>query len=106
MGQAVRMAQLEGLHTCLPESEVGRDMARRCRNLWGSLWLIDRHMSTSLGLPLTTSESVTLPWMANEASDIHEDVILGLQAKLSNLMWVILSSKSPRVTSSQPSPII
>lgn len=92
------MAQMEGLHTGLPESEIGPNVAKRSRDLWGSLWIIDRHISTATGLPLTTSDSGALPWTATETSDILEDVILRLQAKLSNLMWVILCSKSPKVT--------
>lgn len=87
------MAQMEGLHTRLPESEIGGQLARRCRSLWESLWIIDRHISTSTGLPLTTPESGAPLWMQGDVSDVHEDTILRLQAKLSNLMWVILCSK-------------
>lgn len=93
VGQALRIAQMEGLHTRLPEDILGHAMVRRCRSLWGSLWIMDRHISTSNGLPVSTPDSGASPWTAYGTTDADEDIVLGLQAKLSDLMWVILGSK-------------
>ena len=84
---------MEGLHTRLPESEIGHDVVMRCRSLWGSLWIMDRHISTSNGLVVSTLDCGASPLTAYGSAHTDEDLILSLQAKLSNLMWEILNSK-------------
>ena len=84
---------MEGLHTRLPESQLGRNVVKRCRSLWGSLWIMDRHISTSNGLPVSTPDCGASPLTAYGSTEVDGDLILSLQAKLSNLMWAILNSK-------------
>lgn len=52
VAQAIRIAQLEGLHTQLPEEALGSDTVARCRKLWWTLYIMDRHFSCSLGVPM------------------------------------------------------
>ena len=44
----MRIAQMEGLHVQLPHTELGQETVLRCRSIWGTLWLMDRHFSTSM----------------------------------------------------------
>lgn len=90
----MRIAQLEGMHTRLPEEELGLDTVVRCRNLWWNLYNLDRHISISLGLPVSIADS-DITAFTNIPCDVYrEDATLGLQAKLSHLLSTILSSSS------------
>lgn len=93
IGQAIRIAQLEGLHTQLPEEELDAGIVSRCRNLWWTLYIMDRHFSSSLGLPMTTQDSdiTTLIDPPNTCS--QRDATVSLEVRLSHLLSVILTSE-------------
>ncbi|KAE8138985.1 Zn(II)2Cys6 transcription factor [Aspergillus pseudotamarii] len=92
VGQAIRIAQLEGLHTELPEEELGAATVTRCRNLWWTLYIMDRHLSSSLGLPMTTQDSDITTLIDPPSTCSQRDVTLSLQIRLSHLLSSILTS--------------
>ncbi|KAH6658848.1 Zn(II)2Cys6 transcription factor [Plectosphaerella plurivora] len=92
VGQALRIAQLEGIHTQLPEDELGRETVQRCRSLWCTIWIMDRHISTSLGLSMSTADCDFSGITGEPAIEKEEDTVLILQAKLSQLNWEILQT--------------
>ncbi|CAG8060872.1 unnamed protein product [Penicillium salamii] len=93
LGQAMRIAQYEGLHTQLSEEQLGTDVVARCRNLWWTLYIMDRHFSYSVGLPMSAQDSdITTP--IEPCTTSHRDVALSLQVKLSHLLSTILTSES------------
>ncbi|KAF7621143.1 hypothetical protein AFLA_011453 [Aspergillus flavus NRRL3357] len=92
VGQAIRIAQLEGLHTELPEEELGISTVTRCRNLWWTLYIMDRHLSSSLGLPMTTQDSDITTLIDPPSTCSERDVTLSLQVTLSHLLSSILTS--------------
>lgn len=93
LGQAIRIAQFEGLHTRLPEEQLGAETVVRCRNLWWTLYIMDRHFSYSVGLPMTTQDDDIGTLIDPPSSCSDRDVTLSLQAKLSHLLSFILTSK-------------
>ncbi|SPO07038.1 uncharacterized protein DNG_09732 [Cephalotrichum gorgonifer] len=95
VGQAIRIAQLEGLHTQLPEDELGVNVVVRCRNLWWTLYIIDRHFSSSLGLPMSTPDSdITALIDSTSSTAPQRDSLLSLQVRISRQLSFILKSKS------------
>ncbi|CRK22485.1 hypothetical protein BN1708_013425, partial [Verticillium longisporum] len=92
LGHAIRIAQLEGLHTPLPEKELGVQMVKRCRNLWWTLYIMDRQFSTSLGLPMSIQDSGITTHLSVPGENSQEDTAVVLQVKLSQLLSHILSS--------------
>ncbi|KAM0283258.1 hypothetical protein ACHAQH_002552 [Verticillium albo-atrum] len=97
LGHAIRIAQLEGLHTPLPERELGTQTVKRCRNLWWTLYIMDRQFSTSLGLPMSMQDSgITTP-LSLPGETSQEDTALVLQVKLSQLLSHILSFKTLQI---------
>ncbi|OAQ92981.1 Zn(II)2Cys6 transcription factor [Purpureocillium lilacinum] len=90
VGQAIRIAQLEGLHTQLPEDELGVDIVMRCRNLWWTLYVMDRHFSSSLGLPMSTQDSDITALVNIPGTSSQQDSLLGLQVRLSRLLSFII----------------
>ncbi|KAM0327639.1 hypothetical protein ACHAQA_005932 [Verticillium albo-atrum] len=92
LGHSIRIAQLEGLHTPLPEQELGARTVKRCRNLWWTLYIMDRQFSTSLGLPMSMQDGGITTHLSLPGENSQEDTALVLQVKLSQLLSHILSS--------------
>lgn len=92
VGQAIRIAQMEGLHTQLPEDELGAGTLTRCRNLWWTLYIMDRHISSSLGLPMTTPDSDITTVIDPPSTCLQRDAILSLNVRLSHLLSFILTT--------------
>ncbi|QPC74626.1 hypothetical protein HYE68_005378 [Fusarium pseudograminearum] len=92
LGQAIRIAQLEGLHTQLPDSELGSETVTRCRDLWWTLYIMDRHFSSSLGLPMSVQDSdISTPVNPPNVGS-QDDSARSLQVNLSHLLSVILTT--------------
>lgn len=89
---AVRIAQMDGIHTQLPGDELGDETVNRCRNLWGTLCIMDQYCTSSLGLTPSTADCDILA----QAPSLQQDTILSLQTKLSQLLAVILTSRPPQ----------
>lgn len=83
---------MEGLHTQLPEEQLGKDTVDQCRNLWWTLYILDRRFSSGLGIPVIVHDNdiATLPTPLTSAT--QEDATLCLQVKLWQIMSHILSS--------------
>jgi proline utilization trans-activator len=95
--QAIRIAQLKGLHTQLPESELGEEIVARCRNLWWTLYIMDRHFSSSLGIPMTTQDRDISTLLDLDESAGQRDPTLRLQVRLWGLLSTIVSCKQSYV---------
>ncbi|GFN19694.1 fungal specific transcription factor domain-containing protein [Aspergillus tubingensis] len=56
VGQAMRMAMAHGMHTCMPVTELGRHSVERCRKIWWTVYILDRHMTSIQGLPQSVDD--------------------------------------------------
>ncbi|PWY72751.1 fungal-specific transcription factor domain-containing protein [Aspergillus eucalypticola CBS 122712] len=56
VGQAMRMAMAHGMHTCMPVMDLGRDSVERCRKIWWTVYILDRHMTSIQGLPQSVDD--------------------------------------------------
>ena len=93
LGQALRIAQMEGLHTQLPEDALGVEKVVYCRDLWWTLYIMDRHFSSTIGLPMSVNHSdITTP-INPPTQGLPADSSRSLQVNLSHLLSVILTSK-------------
>ncbi|KAI5456598.1 Zn(II)2Cys6 transcription factor [Mariannaea sp. PMI_226] len=90
LGQALRIAQFEGIHTQLPESELGIETVTWCRDLWWTLYIMDRHFSASVGLPMSVQDSDMTVDPPNV--DSQGDSARSLQVNLSHSLSVILKT--------------
>ncbi|KAE8420420.1 hypothetical protein BDV36DRAFT_281516 [Aspergillus pseudocaelatus] len=90
--QAIQIAQFEGLHTQLPEEQLGAETVSRCRDLWWTLYILDRHFSYSVGLPMMTQDSDISTPIDPPSTCSHRDIVMSLQAKLSHLLSNILNT--------------
>lgn len=85
---------MDGLHTELPEDGLGAATVNRCRNLWWTLYMMDRHFSSSLGIPMITHDSDISALVEPTNSCSQSDAAFSLQVKLSHLLSFILSCES------------
>ncbi|KAG7068912.1 Zn(II)2Cys6 transcription factor [Colletotrichum scovillei] len=92
IAQAIRIAQLEGLHTQLPEDALGTQTVARCRNLWWTLYIMDRHFSCSVGVPMNTQDADITTVLDPPSICSQRDATLGLQVKLSRLLSSIITT--------------
>ncbi|KAF5003856.1 hypothetical protein FDECE_9621, partial [Fusarium decemcellulare] len=92
LGQAIRIAQLEGLHTQLPDNELGIETVTCCRDLWWTLYIMDRHFSSSLGLPMSVQDSDITTTVNPPNIGSQGDSARSLQVNLSHLLSVILTT--------------
>ncbi|KAH8691419.1 fungal-specific transcription factor domain-containing protein [Talaromyces proteolyticus] len=90
VGHAIRIAQMEGMHTQLPEEVLGPATVARCRNLWWSLYIMDRHFSPSLGLPMTTKDS-DITTLINPPNSSPRDLTFSLQTQLGTFLEITRS---------------
>ncbi|KAJ5380211.1 uncharacterized protein N7496_002639 [Penicillium cataractarum] len=51
VGQAMRLAMAHGMHTDMPIRDLGLHAVERCRKIWWTVYILDRHMSSIQGLP-------------------------------------------------------
>lgn len=81
------------MHTQLPEEVLGAATVARCRNLWWSLYTMDRHFSPSLGLPMTTKDSEITTLISSSSSN-PRDLAFSLQVRITRMRSFIISSMS------------
>lgn len=81
------------MHTQLPEEVLGAMTVARCRNLWWSLYIMDRHFSPSLGLPMTTKDS-EITTLISSPSSSPRDLAFSLQVRITRMHSFIIGSKS------------
>ncbi|KAL5341923.1 hypothetical protein BJX70DRAFT_10513 [Aspergillus crustosus] len=92
IGHAIRIAQMDGMHTQLPEDELGADTVARCRNLWWTLYVLDRHISSSVGASMTPQDGDITILLDPPNASSQSDATLGLLVRLSHLLSYILAS--------------
>ncbi|EAA63258.1 hypothetical protein AN3290.2 [Aspergillus nidulans FGSC A4] len=99
VGHAIRIAQMDGMHTQLPEDELGLETVARCRNLWWTLYVLDRHISSSVGASMTPEDSdiTTLLEPLTATACSQSDTTLSLSVRLSHLLSYILSYNPAQV---------
>ncbi|OJI83682.1 hypothetical protein ASPTUDRAFT_55703 [Aspergillus tubingensis CBS 134.48] len=56
VGQAMRMAMAHGMHTFMSVTDLGRDNVERCRKIWWTVYILDRHMTSIQGLPQSVDD--------------------------------------------------
>lgn len=89
----MRIGQLEGLHTELPAEEIGLEIVNRSYNLWWTVYVLDRHLSSSLGLPVSIQDAdITTP-LTRAKDSLHKEAILNLQVRVSRLLSRIFACK-------------
>ena len=97
IGQALRKTLEQGMHTQMSSQDLDESMVQRCRKVWWTVYMLDRQMSSLMGLPLAIRDedvSAPLPIFPNQS---QKNYALLLHVRLSRLVAEILNSKSFKV---------
>jgi hypothetical protein len=98
IGQAMRIALVQGMHTDMPIEPLGRPLVQRCRKIWWTIYILDRHMTSLMGLPQSIQdEDITCQFPDFTASP-QRAAALNIQIKLARVHAEITRSKFIQVS--------
>ncbi|KAJ5400087.1 hypothetical protein N7465_010576 [Penicillium sp. CMV-2018d] len=86
IGQALRIALGFGLHRERPPNQSQYDSTERCRNLWWTVYILERNFTTSMGLPICLQDHDITASLPNTQSDIRKGVAISFLVKSSKIV--------------------
>ncbi|KAJ5595536.1 uncharacterized protein N7459_001744 [Penicillium hispanicum] len=86
IGQAMRMAMAEGMHTQMPIEYLGEPMVQRCRKIWWTVYILDREMTSLMGLPQSLSDNHVNTLLPEFPGSIQRTAGIGMHIKLSRII--------------------
>lgn len=92
IGQALRMALENGMHTEMHSQQIDRSLVQSSCETWWTVYILDRQMSSLMGVPMGISDdSITaaLPIIANHP---QRSLASNIQIKLSRVLAQILNT--------------
>jgi proline utilization trans-activator len=85
IGQAMRIAQAQGMHTDMPMAELGERTVQRCRRIWWTIYILDRQMTALMGLPQSIRDDDITCQLPNFSGSTQRSAALNMQIKLSRI---------------------
>ncbi|KNG45003.1 fungal specific transcription factor domain-containing protein [Stemphylium lycopersici] len=85
IGQAMRISMIQGMHTDMPVKNLGEPLVQRCRKIWWTVYILDRQMTSLMGLPQSIRDgdiSCQLPAFVGSA---QRAAALSMQIKLARI---------------------
>ncbi|KAF9639249.1 hypothetical protein BFW01_g11055 [Lasiodiplodia theobromae] len=83
IGQAMRIALCHGMHTDMPVRHLGEAHVERCRRAWWTTYVLDREMTSLMGLPQSIHDDDVHPDLPTFSGSIQRTAALSMQIKLS-----------------------
>ncbi|KAF2193676.1 Zn(II)2Cys6 transcription factor [Zopfia rhizophila CBS 207.26] len=92
IGQAMRMALAHGMHTDMPISHLGEHLVQRCRKIWWTVYILDRQMTSLMGLPQSVRDDDVYCQLPSFSGSIQRTAALSMQIKLARIIAEINST--------------
>ncbi|KAK7228238.1 hypothetical protein V2G26_000408 [Clonostachys chloroleuca] len=89
IGEAIRMALGQGMHTDMPQDELGADVVERSRKAWWTAYLLDRQMTSLMGVPQSIHDDDVHSQLPDYADSPQRRTALAMQIRLSRTMCAI-----------------
>ncbi|EKG14254.1 hypothetical protein MPH_08544 [Macrophomina phaseolina MS6] len=83
IGQAMRIALCHGMHTDMPMQHLGEAHVERCRRAWWTVYVLDREMTSLMGLPQSIHDDDVHPALPTFSGSVQRTAALNMQIKLS-----------------------
>jgi len=87
------MALGHGLHTDMPAHILGNNHVERCRRIWWTVYMLDRDMTSLLGLPQSIADDDICPTLPEYAGSEHYRTMLAIRIQLCGTIARINRSK-------------
>ncbi|KAE8308255.1 hypothetical protein BDV41DRAFT_581645 [Aspergillus transmontanensis] len=92
IGQAARIAQAQGMHTDMSAEHLGDAIVQRCRRIWWTIYILDRQMTSLMGLPQSIRDDQLHHQLPYFPGSPQKAIALGMQIKVCQIMDEINSS--------------
>lgn len=89
----MRAAVVEGIHTDGQSQQHSESYLERSRQIWWTIYLLDCHMSSLMGTPLSLAEQDITAQLPRFASSTQKTLGLSLHVKLAKITVQILRSE-------------
>ena len=95
IGQALRIALEQGMHANMQGQGLDDAHVQRSMNAWWTVYILDRQMSSLMGVPLALKDSEISAPLPAIAGSRQKSLALEIHVKLSRILSHILNSKRP-----------
>lgn len=85
IGQAMRIALIQGMHTDMPVTNLGDAVVQRCRKIWWTIFILDRHMTSLMGLPQSVRDEDISCKLPDYQASPQKAAALSMQIKLARV---------------------
>lgn len=92
IGQAKSVAMNHGMHTDMPVMDLGPGLVQRCRKIWWTVYVLDRQMTSLMGLPQSTLDEGVFCQLPSYPGSLHRTTALSMQIKFARIIAEISSS--------------
>ncbi|KAI5926861.1 hypothetical protein F4810DRAFT_492398 [Camillea tinctor] len=92
IGQATRIALVYGMHTEMPILDLGEQHVQRCRRIWWTVYVLDRQMTSLMGLPQSVRDEDIETKIPTFQGSTQRTVALSMQIRLSRIIAEINAS--------------
>ncbi|KAM0351111.1 hypothetical protein ACHAPU_002895 [Fusarium lateritium] len=82
IGQAMRVALGQGMHTDMPVDELGEQIVERSRRIWWTVYVLDREMTSLMGLPQSVHDDDIHPQLPHFDGSSQRVAALHMQIRL------------------------
>jgi proline utilization trans-activator len=89
----MRIALIQGMHTDMPVENLGQPLVQRCRKIWWTVYILDRQMTSLMGLPQSIQDDDISCQVPTFAGSAQRAAALNLQIKLARIYAEIARSK-------------
>ena len=89
----MRIALAQGMHTDMPAAQLGEDVVQRCRKIWWTIYLLDRQMTSLMGLPQSIQDDQLYHALPSFSGSPQKVIGVAMQIKMCQIIAEINSSK-------------
>jgi proline utilization trans-activator len=88
----MRIALAQGMHTDMPIADLGEPVVQRCRKIWWTIYILDRQMTSLMGLPQSIRDDDISCQLPDFAGSAQRTAALTMQIKLARIYAEIARS--------------
>lgn len=85
IGQAMRIALAQGMHTDMPVADLGEPLVQRFRRIWWTVYNLDRQMTSLMGLPQAIRDDDITCRLPSFSGSAQRAAALDMQIKLARI---------------------
>lgn len=83
-----------GMHTDMPVMDLGEDFVQRCRKVWWTIYVLDRQMTSLLGLPQSVRDEGFNCQLPSYSGSVQRTAAMNMQVKFARVVAEVSRSTS------------